>query len=162
MNLFQPPPVTRYDINFILGGIPVRIHPLFWLMALLFGASTRDLVNLLIWITTVFISILVHELGHAFVMRIFGQESYIVLHLAGGLTVPESVKWGNGMAYVSLSRKQEILISLAGPFAGFLLAALIALVVIVCSANGVFTDNVKSESDVSETLKLSTLDITIL
>ena len=99
-------------------------------MAILFGALTNDLVHLLIWVVVVFISIIVHELGHALVMRVYRQESRIVLYLAGGLTIPESVRWGNGWADVSLGWKQEILISLAGPFAGFLLAGLVMLGVV--------------------------------
>ena len=124
MFLFQPPPYTRYDLNFSLAGIPVRVHPLFWLMAILFGFSS-DLLQLLIWIVAVFISILIHELGHALAMRLYGQPSQIVLHAAGGLTIPGSVRWGGAWANVSLTPNQEIFISLAGPGAGFLLAALI-------------------------------------
>lgn len=130
MNLFQPPPATRYDVRFILAGIPVRIHPFFWLVAILFGIASNDLISLLIWVVVVTISILVHELGHAFAMRRYGLESHIVLHIAGGLTVPESVRWGSVWASVSPNRKQEILISLAGPLAGFLLAAFVLLVVV--------------------------------
>jgi stage IV sporulation protein FB len=124
MLLFQPPPYTRYDLNFSLAGIPIRVHPLFWLMAILFGFST-DLLQLLIWIVAVFISILIHELGHALAMRLYGQPSQIVLHAMGGLTIPGSVRWGSAWANVSLTSNQEIFISLAGPGAGFLLAALI-------------------------------------
>lgn len=125
MNILSSPPPSRYDLNFDLAGIPVRVHPLFWLMALLLGASTNNLVQLLIWVVVVFISILVHELGHALAMRNYGLRSRIVLHLTGGLTIPESVRWGGGLADVALDRKQEIVISLAGPFAGFLLAGLV-------------------------------------
>lgn len=125
MLLFQPPPYTRYDLNFSLAGIPVRVHPLFWLMTVLFGFSTGGLIQLLIWIVAVFISILVHELGHALTMRLYGQPSQIVLHGMGGLTIPGSVRWGSAWANVSLTPNQEIFISLAGPGAGFILAALI-------------------------------------
>lgn len=129
MNFFQSPPVTRYDLNFTLAGIPVRVHPLFWLMTILFGASTANLIHLLIWVVVVFISILVHELGHAFALRIYGRESHIVLYLGGGLTVRGSTRWESRRATASLGRTQEIMISLAGPLAGFLLAALVMLCV---------------------------------
>ena len=33
MSLFQLPPPTRYDLRFTIAGIPVRVHPLFWLVA---------------------------------------------------------------------------------------------------------------------------------
>ena len=125
MMLFQPPPPTRYDLSFSLAGIPVRVHPLFWLIALLLGSSSRDLSQILIWILVVFVSILAHELGHALAMRRFGQQSRIVLHAMGGLTIPESTPWGSGWANVSRTSNQEIFISLAGPFAGFLFAGLV-------------------------------------
>ena len=126
MFLFQPPPPTRYDLRFSVAGIPVRVHPLFWLIALLLGSS-GDLIQLPIWVFVVFVSILIHELGHALAMRRYGQPSQIILHFAGGLTVPEPVSWGSGWANVSLRPNQEIFISLAGPGAGFLLATLVAI-----------------------------------
>jgi len=125
MFLFQPPPPTQYDLRFSIAGIPVRVHPLFWLIALLFGAS-GDLVQLPIWVFVVFVSILIHELGHALAMRYYGQPSRIILHF-GGLTVPEPVSWGSRWANVALRPNQEIFISLAGPGAGLLLAALVAV-----------------------------------
>ena len=125
MFLFQPPPYTRYDLNFSLAGIPIRVHPLFWLITILFGISSGDPIQLLIWVAAVFVSILFHELGHALAMRLFGQPSQIVLHGMGGLTIPSQVRWGGAWANVSLTPNEEIFISLAGPGAGFLLAAVI-------------------------------------
>src|SRR5512147_2302977 len=97
MMLFQPPPPTRYDLRFSIAGIPVTVHPLFWLIALLLGSS-GDLLLIPIWVAVVFISILIHELGHAFAFRRFGQRSQIILHFAGGLTVPQSISWGSSYA----------------------------------------------------------------
>lgn len=122
---FQSPPYTRYDLNFNLAGIPIRVHPLFWLITILFGISSGDPIQLLIWIVAVFVSILIHELGHALAMRLYGQPSQIVLYAGGGLTIPGQIRWGGSWANVSLTPNQEIIISLAGPGAGFLLAALI-------------------------------------
>ncbi|NUQ84277.1 MAG: site-2 protease family protein [Anaerolineales bacterium] len=122
--LFQSPPPTRFDLRFSIAGIPVRVHPLFWLIALLLGSS-GDLLTIPIWIFVVFVSILIHELGHAFAFRRYGMDSHIVLHIAGGLTVPESTPWGRGWANVAPSPRQQIVISLAGPLAGFLFAALV-------------------------------------
>ncbi len=129
MSLFQPPPHTRYDLKFTLMGIPVRVHPLFWLMVLLLGVSSGGIVHLLIWVVVVFVSILVHELGHSLAMRMYGQSSSIVLHLFGGLAVPESSWRGSRWSDVSLSAMQQVFISLAGPFAGFLLAGIILAVI---------------------------------
>lgn len=123
--LFQPPPPTRYDLTFRVANIPIRVHPLFWLITLFLGASTGDLVQILIWGVAVFLSILIHELGHALAMRRYGIPSYVILYWGGGLTVPASERWGNGGASASLGPNQEIAISLAGPGTGFLFAALI-------------------------------------
>jgi stage IV sporulation protein FB len=127
--LFQSLPPTRYDLNFSIAGIPVRVHPLFWLVALLLGSSGA-LIQIPIWIIVLFASILIHELGHAFALRGFGVNSQIVLHFAGGLTIPEAAPWGSGWASVSPSPNQEIVISLAGPFTGFIFASLVMLGVV--------------------------------
>ncbi len=124
--LFQSPPPTRFDLNFSIAGIPVRVHPLFWMIAVLLGSSSGGIAQLLIWVVVVFVSILIHELGHAFAMRRYGISSNIILHFSGGLTVPESLRWGSGLANIALTPNQEIFISLAGPFSGFLFAALAA------------------------------------
>ena len=138
MQLFQPPPTTRYDLRFSIAGIPVSVHPLFWLITLLLG-STGDLLLIPIWILVLFVSILVHELGHALAFRRYGQRSRIVLHFAGGLTIPEPVSWGSGYANVGLSPNQHIFITLAGPGAGFLFAALIILLVTVVGGSVITT-----------------------
>ncbi|MBI5824806.1 MAG: hypothetical protein HZB18_12320 [Chloroflexi bacterium] len=125
MSLFQIPPPTRFDLRFSIAGIPVRVHPLFWVIAILFGSSSNSIFNLLTWVIAIFVSILIHELGHAFAMRRYGQGSEIILHFAGGLTVPESIAWGGRYASVGITANQQIFISLAGPFAGFLFAGLV-------------------------------------
>jgi Zn-dependent protease len=63
------------------------------------------------------VAILIHELGHALVMRSYGFWPSIVLHGFGGVTVPGP---GRGRP---LTRFDDILISVAGPAAGFLAAA---------------------------------------
>lgn len=134
MLMFQPPPPTRYDLRFSVAGIPVSVHPLFWLIALLLG-STGDIFLVPVWVAVIFVSILVHELGHALAFRRYGQRSQIVLHFAGGLTIPEPVYWGSGYANVALSPNQQIFISLAGPGAGFLLAGLVIALVTVAGGS---------------------------
>jgi Zn-dependent protease len=130
MLIFQAPPPTRFDLRFTIAGIPVRVHPLFWLITLLLG-STGNLMQLLIWIVVVFVSILIHELGHAFAMQYFGQSPHIVLHFAGGLAIADSVRWGSRWANVALGPNQYLLIALAGPVAGFLFAGLVIITVLI-------------------------------
>jgi len=121
------PPPTRYDWYFAIGRIPVRVHPWFWLMTILLGASLRDPVYILIWVIVVFVSILVHELGHALVMQWYGRPASIVLHLLGGTTVAEPGLVSLGRTLTPPRPIQEILIPFAGPLAGFLLAGLVLL-----------------------------------
>jgi len=113
------PERTRFDLSFPLFRFPVRIHPWFWLAAALFGSSTLEMLGpqyFLAWIGIVFVSILVHELGHAFAFRLFQVNSHIVLHAFGGLAIP----WSRVP-----DRWKRILVSLAGPFAGFALFGIV-------------------------------------
>ncbi len=122
--MFQVPPSTRYDLNFKVFGIPVRVHPLFWVIGLLLGYSSGNPLTTLIWVLVLFVSILIHELGHSLMMRNFGVDSFIVLYFGGGLAVPTSSYRSRWTSSTSESN-QQILISLAGPFAGFLFAGLV-------------------------------------
>jgi stage IV sporulation protein FB len=112
---------TQYDLNFGLFGFRVRVHPYFWLCIVLFNLQLLQGAYpelLFIWIAVVFVSILVHELGHALAFRLFGSHAFIVLYAFGGLAISNSAL---------RSRFQRIIVSLAGPFAGFSLAALVYL-----------------------------------
>jgi stage IV sporulation protein FB len=117
MFIGEPAP-TQGDLHFRLFGFPVRVHPLFWVVSLFLGVSdgAADPVNTLIWVAVVFVSILVHELGHTFVQRYFGGEPRIVLYSFGGLAICDDC---------DRSPRAQILILLAGPAAGFLLAAVV-------------------------------------
>lgn len=128
MFLLQAPPPTRFDLRFSVAGFPVRVHPLFWLIAILFGSSAGSPAKILGWVIAIFVSIIIHELGHALALRRYGQESEIILHATGGLTVPQSISWGGMYASVGLSPNQQIFVSLAGPFSGFLFAILLLLI----------------------------------
>jgi stage IV sporulation protein FB len=117
--VFAEPERTRYDVNFRLFGFPVRIHPWFWLVTLLFGANVLEAglyQYFLVWVAVLLLSLLVHELGHALAFRRFGVDSHIVLHAFGGLAVPWSAVRGRG---------RRILVSLAGPVAGFILFGIV-------------------------------------
>lgn len=114
---YQPSP---YDLRFSVLGIPVRVTPMFWLGSVILGwnALEQGPPFLLMWVIVCFVSILVHELGHAFVARWQGcQVIETALYLMGGVAV-----YLPGRHFTA---GRSILISLAGPGAGFLLYALV-------------------------------------
>jgi Zn-dependent protease len=123
MMLLGEPPRTQGDLNFRLFGVPVRVHPLFWLVAVLLNLRVPNLTFLAMWVAAVFVGILVHEFGHATVMRIYGFYPWITLYGMGGLA-----SYHPGSYTVrGRSATAQVLISAAGPVAGFLLAGLILL-----------------------------------
>lgn len=99
-------------IRFQIFGFPVVIHWFFWVnCALLGGAigadSPQRMQMLLGWLLVAFASVLIHELGHAFAMRHFGDRQVgILLYAFGGLA--RGTRW--------LSRQEDVIISAAGPF----------------------------------------------
>lgn len=112
--LIGEPPPTQGDLHFRLLGFPVRVHPFFWLVTLFLGLRADvDAVDMLIWIGVVFVSILIHELGHATMQRHYGGHPWITLYSFGGLASCNDC---------DRSPWRQIVILLAGPGAGFLLA----------------------------------------
>jgi stage IV sporulation protein FB len=122
MLLGEPTP-TQADLHFRIFGIPVRVHPLFWVVALLLGMGGRQAEPLetLIWVAVVFVSILVHELGHAAMQRYYGGNPWITLYSFGGLASCSDCRRTPGA---------QILILLAGPLAGFFLAGFVISVLV--------------------------------
>jgi Zn-dependent protease len=117
-------PVFRLGagVDFRLGRIPVHIDASFLLVSVLMASSRLQRpLTLVSWIVVVFVSILVHELGHALAFRAAGYSARIELHGMGGLT------HGDGRAGAPSSAR-SVAISLAGPAAGFLLGGAVWLV----------------------------------
>ena len=79
------PAPTRLDLRFRLLGIPVRVSPFFWLVAVVIAWDEASPAITLIGVGCVFLSILVHELGHGLTARVFRDRPTIVLHGMGGL-----------------------------------------------------------------------------
>ena len=106
-------PETPYDLKFQLLRVPVRVHPWFWVISALLGTRTADnnLTLVALWVACVFVSILVHEFGHALMGRRFGSSPSVLLYSFGGL------------CYTGGERTpgQRLAVLLAGPGAGFLL-----------------------------------------
>jgi stage IV sporulation protein FB len=110
--------------SFRLGKIPVRIHPSFFFVAVVLGLgggtdlrSGTGLSMLLAWVAIVFVSVILHELGHATMGVAFGLSPSIELHTMGGTT-----SWSSSAA---LTTARRIAISVAGPGAGFVVAAVV-------------------------------------
>jgi stage IV sporulation protein FB len=112
------PAMTPYDVRFRLLGIPVRVHPLFWIITAILGWRPSEPKMTLIWIVVVFISIMIHEFGHGLTAMAFGFRPIIVLHGMGGLCISEGRR----------TQLQQFLIVLAGPLASIMLF-LVALVI---------------------------------
>jgi Zn-dependent protease/thioredoxin-like negative regulator of GroEL len=107
-------------MRFQLFGIPTEVQFSFWIGSILLGLpylSSEFRPMILVWVAVVFISVLVHELGHALAIRRHGLHPEITLHWIGGLT-----SWSGAN---NLTRPQRVFISFAGPLAGFILAGLV-------------------------------------
>lgn len=103
---------SRGTISFRLFGIPISLQPSVWLLLAviggLFNANDVDsLQGVLIFVAMGIICLLFHEMGHALVWKALCHANpYIVLGGLGGAT---------GADLLPESRKQDVLITLAGP-----------------------------------------------
>jgi len=130
--LIAEPQETAADLHLDLVGIRVRVSAWFWLASALLGWNVcqafarndqRALVQyLFVWVVAVFVSILIHELGHALAYRVFGQSAHVVLYHFGGLAIPDL--WGRR----HLRPLQRLVVAAAGPLAQLALAAALVLV----------------------------------
>ncbi|MGO9113041.1 MAG: site-2 protease family protein [Thermoguttaceae bacterium] len=122
MILAEPSP-SQGDLHFSLLGFPVRINPWFWLTTLFLGDLHAEPIVVMMWVAAVLLCILLHELGHAVVMQVYGYRPSIVLYGFGGLTIPHPGP--------SSARRPgpggQMLISIAGPASGFILSAVLVL-----------------------------------
>jgi len=110
-------PHSRYTarsvLRFRLGPFPVNVAPSFLLAAAILGFPfLSDVLVLALWILVVFVSVLVHEMGHALVGKALGGQPEIQLERFGGVTFPRLP--------APPSAASQIGLSLAGPIAGLL------------------------------------------
>lgn len=142
--MLNEPGQSPYDLHFKFLGFPVRVTWTFWLLALLLGwgwsqgmhnlARRSDIESpgapalLIIWVASVFVSILVHELGHALAYRKFGQRAHIVLYHFGGLAICSSFTSWDGARRGRTSANDDLLIAAAGPAAQLLLAIVVGVI----------------------------------
>lgn len=98
----------------IPGRIPITIHPFFWIIAAFIGwiNSQGSFLWIGIWIGIIFVSVLIHEYGHALTSVCFKQKAKIQLVAMGGVTSFNGPK---------LKYWQQFLIVFNGPLFGFFL-----------------------------------------
>lgn len=112
-------------IRFSLFGIPVSVQPWFWVTMAFIGGGLHASSSLQIMLVGVFafagfLSILIHEMGHAMVIRKFGLPTSITLVAFGGFASYPSGR---------LNRKQSFLVTAAGPGVQFAFGILLVLFV---------------------------------
>lgn len=98
-------------IRFSLFGIPVEVQPFFWISLVILGGaghadSSAAIFQIVLFVLAGFISIMIHELGHALSARAFGAYSAITLQAFGGYAAYTGVQ---------MNRWQSFLITAAGP-----------------------------------------------
>jgi len=138
---------TPNDLSFRLFGFPIAIQPFFWLIAAILAAVyIGRFDNMQTWIAQmlagmagVLLSILVHELGHAFSFRhVFHTPCAIVLHGFGGAAIPLQ-NYARGRGFHGMVA--NCFLSFSGPLAGFVLAfVLIVLFQMIPAGDGFVTD----------------------
>lgn len=137
----QEPAESQYDIHFQFLGIPTRVTWSFWVAAVVLGwsackgwddefvgagiGSPGAPILLIIWSAAIFVSILVHELGHATVMRYYGIRSRMILYHFGGLAIGSGFGAWNGARRSSMHARDSLFIAAAGPAAQLLLAGFV-------------------------------------
>lgn len=109
-------------MRFTLFGIPITVEPWFWVTSFVFGggihllgagANQAQFLSVAVWMVVVFLSILIHELGHALTSRhVGGAVVWIKLTAFCGLAYSQGAR---------MTRNQRAFMAFMGPAAGFLL-----------------------------------------
>jgi Zn-dependent protease len=99
-------------LRFHLGPFPVTLEASFLITAVLLSGLGGSPLEVALWVVVVFVSVLVHELGHALVGLWLGGKPEIVLQGLGGVTFPRLRTRPGAL--------QQILLSIAGPAFGLL------------------------------------------
>jgi hypothetical protein len=111
-------------IRFSIFSIPVEIQPFFWVtLVILGGVSGADtaaqILEIGLFVIAGFVSILIHELGHAQTARWFGANSSITLQAFGGYATYSGTH---------LNRWKSFVVTAAGPLAQIALAFIVLFI----------------------------------
>ena len=110
--------------RFTIFGIPVEVEPWFWLVMAFIGGALGALsgnspdayLGVILFMMAGFVSVLVHELGHAMTgLKLGGGRVWIRLWAFGGLAYQQGGRF---------DRQRRCAMILAGPGAGLALAAI--------------------------------------
>ena len=110
-------------IQFSILGIPVRVEPWFWItMAFIGGGlhatNSSDILLVLVFVFAGFLSIMIHELGHALTIQRYGLPAAITLQAFGGYA---------SFPVGKLDRKQSFVVTAAGPALQFVFGVLLII-----------------------------------
>jgi stage IV sporulation protein FB len=113
-----------FVLSFRLFNMPVTVRGSFLFIAALIGftgvSNSGDISLAFAWIAIIFISILIHELGHAITARMFGSQVAIELNGLGGLT-----RWSAPGGELTPGRRA--LVAAAGSATGLVFGGLVWL-----------------------------------
>lgn len=112
-------PRTPVDFQFTLLNVPVHVNGTFWILAafVTWQVSGSDMSYMIMGMIAVFISLLVHEFGHALANLRYGYTSQVVLYYLGGFATTSH-----------MAPLKRLVVVLAGPGFGFLLLGLLWLI----------------------------------
>ncbi|MCB9681943.1 MAG: site-2 protease family protein [Alphaproteobacteria bacterium] len=118
---------TGNDVHVLdVAGIPIRFSPMWLILVVLafrWAGSMRDGVIMVVALT---LSIVVHELGHAFASKAYGLQPSILIHAFGGWTRHLQARTPN----------QDLIVVAAGPGAGLALALVSFVLLLAWRASG--------------------------
>ena len=99
-------------------GVPVEVRWSWLLFAAAFGLLIHGVDPLLgAWVVLATVAVLVHEAGHATIVRAYGGSPRVVLHGSGGMTLSPY-----------LGARRHVVLAAAGPLAGSLLGCIMLTV----------------------------------
>lgn len=106
-------------VNFRLFGVPVFVQPWHWVLLTLLGFLIGGTVlKAGLFVLAGFISILVHEMGHALTGRAFKGQPHIVLHGFGGFALFPNARF---------TRPQMFAMTAAGPVVQLVLGLVVGM-----------------------------------
>jgi Zn-dependent protease len=116
--------------QFRIAGIPVRIEVTFFVFAFLIGYTAERPSIVFYWIPIAFVSILLHEFGHAIAAKSFGDRPTVTVAGLGGLTTFSPRH----------TRAELLTITLAGPLSALVLLGIPSLLLQQSSWTDPFND----------------------